>query len=157
MLAAIDKKFYKIIILFLLFVLLTTFNPEKINFFSKKKFFFKVQNISIINNFLINESEIKNKLSHVFDKNIFFIKKEDISKPLKSIDFLDKIEVKKKYPNDLIIKIYETKPLSILIKKNEKYLLDSSSNLIPLSKHRLTEDLPAVFGKNAEKLFCEFL
>ena len=45
-----------------------------------------------------------------------FIKRSDIEVPLKNIDFLEKIEVKKKYPNTVIVKIYETSPIAIIYK-----------------------------------------
>ena len=48
-----------------------------------------------------------------YNRNIIFINKEDIERPLKSMDFLDKIEVKKKYPNSIVITIFETKPIGI--------------------------------------------
>ena len=75
---------------------------------------------------------------------------------LKSIDLLEKIEVKKTYPNTITIKIYETKPIAILFKKNNKYLLDSSSNLITFSENMLIGDFPSVFGEGAEKNFVNF-
>ena len=69
---------------------------------------------------------------------------------------MKKIEVKKKYPNTLIIKVYETKPIAILFKNNHKYLLDSSSNLIFFNENMLTDDFPNVFGDGAEHDFINF-
>ena len=69
---------------------------------------------------------------------------------------MKKIEVKKKYPNTIIIKVYETKPIAILFKKNHKYLLDSSSNLITFSENMLIDDFPSVFGEGAEQDFINF-
>ena len=91
------KKFYKIVLLFALFIFLTTYTPSELNVFPKKKnLFLKIQNIEIVNNHIINEGEIYRKLAHIYEKNILFIKRNDLEKPLKSIDFLEKIEVKKK-------------------------------------------------------------
>ena len=128
-----------------------------LTFFPKKKnFFFKIQNIKIANNHLIDESEIIEKLTGIYEKNILFIERNDIERPLKSIGFLEKIEVKKKYPNTIIINIYETKPVAILFKENSKYLLDSSSNLMPFNKSMPFGDLPSIFGEGAEKDFINF-
>jgi len=69
---------------------------------------------------------------------------------------LEKIEVKKKYPNTIIIKVYETNPVAILFKENSKYLLDSSSNLIPFNENMLYDDLPSIFGEKAEQDFINF-
>ena len=151
------KKLYKIIILLVALVFLTTYNPNEFSVFPQKKNnFFKIQKIEIINNHLIDESKITEKLSEIYDKNILFIARSDIERPLKSIDFLEKIEVKKKYPNTVIIKVYETKPIAILFKKNHKYLVDSSSNLITFNKGMLIDDFPNVFGEGAEQDFINF-
>ena len=126
-------------------------------FFPKKKiFFFEIQNIKIVNNHLIDESKINEKLTEIYGKNTLFIKRKDIERPLQSIEFLEKIEVKKKYPNTIIINVYETKPIAILFKENSKYLLDSSSNLIQFNESMLFYDLPNIFGKGAEKDFMNF-
>ena len=151
------KKLYRIILLLAAFIFLTTYNPNEFNAFPKKKnLFFKIQNIEIINNHLIRENEIVERLAHIYEKNILFIERNDVERPLKSIDFLEKIEVKKKYPNTIIIKVYETKPIAILFKKNHKYLLDSSSNLITFSENMLIDDFPSVFGEGAEQDFINF-
>ena len=151
------KKLYRIIILLVALTFLTTYSPNEFNVFPKKKnFFFKIQNIKIANNHLIDESEIIEKLTGIYEKNILFIERNDIERPLKSIGFLEKIEVKKKYPNTIIINIYETKPVAILFKENSKYLLDSSSNLMPFNKSMPFGDLPSIFGEGAEKDFINF-
>ena len=80
----------------------------------------------------------------------------DIEKPLKNLNFLDKIEVKKKYPNTVLIKIFETRPVGIIFKDNEKYIIDSSSNLMNYSDNLVYDNLPNVFGKDSEKDFINF-
>ena len=151
------KKLYRIIILLAVFIFLTTYSPSEFNVFPKKKnFFFKIQNIQIVNNHLIDESKIIKKLTKIYEKNILFIERNDIEKSLKSIAFLERVEVKKKYPNTIIIKVYETKPIAILFKKNNQYLLDSSSNLIAFSENIPIGDFPSVFGDGAEQDFINF-
>ena len=151
------KKLYRIIILLAAFIFLTTYSPNEFNVFPKKKnLFFKIQNIKIINNHLIEESTIIEKLTEIYEKNILFIERNDIERSLKSIEFLEKIEIKKKYPNTIIIKVYETKPIAILFKKNHKYILDSSSNLITFNENMFIDNFPSVFGKGAEQNFINF-
>ena len=151
------KKLYKTILLFLVFTFLTTYSPREFDAFPKKKnIFFRIQNIEIVNNDLIDADTIHEKLLTIYQKNIVFIKRNEIEKPLTSINFLEKIEVKKKYPNTIIIKVYETKPTAILYEKNNKYIIDSSSNLIPFDANILSEDLPSVFGQDANTEFVNF-
>ena len=142
------KKLYRIVLLIIVLIFLSTYNPSGFNLIlQKNNTFLKIQKIKIVNNFLIKDSEIKEKLSKIYNKNIFLIKRKDIEDPLKEISFLEKIEVKKKYPNTIIVEIFETKPVAILYKNKAKYLLDSSSNLILLEDNMNFNQLPSVFGE----------
>ena len=151
------SKFYKAVILLITLVFLTTYTSGKLNLSKEKKlFFFTISNIKIINNEIINKNELLEKLTHIYKKNIFLVKKKDIEIPIKKINFLEKIEVKKKYPNTILIKVYETKPIAILFKKNNKYFIDNLSNLIPFNKNIYKKSLPNIFGEEAEDYFFEF-
>ena len=88
--------------------------------------------------------------------NIFSIKRKDINDPLKEINFLEKVEVKKKYPSTIIVKIFETQPTAILYKNKAKYLLDSSSNLIKFEENMNFDKLPNIFGEGAKNYFMYF-
>ena len=151
------KKLYRIVLLILVLIFLSTYSPNKFDLIlEKNNTFLKIQKIKIVNNFLIKSSEIKEKLSTIYSRNIFSIKKEDIEEPLKEINFLEKVEVKKKYPNTIVVKIFETKPVAILYKNKAKYLLDSSSNLIFFENNMNFNQLPSVFGIGAENYFVYF-
>ena len=151
------RKFYRIALLLIVLILLSTFNPKEFDFISKDTFsLFKIKNIVIENNFLIDKNEIKEKLNNIYEKNIFFVSGKDIEEPLKGSNFLKEIEVKRKYPNTLIIKIFETEPVAILFKGKTKYLLDSSSNLISFQNDININGLPSIFGEKAEDNFVHF-
>ena len=115
-----------------------------------------IQNIEIKNNKLSNIIEIEKNLNNLYNKNILLIRSRDIEIPLKEIYFIDRIKVKKKYPDTLIINIFETKPIAIIFKDKTKYIIDSSSNLIPNQDLENTDDLHNVFGDEAEKYFISF-
>ena len=152
------KKFYRTALLLILLIFLSTFNPIELNLISKKSdTLFKIKNIEIKNNLLIDKSELKKKLHNIYKKNIFFIREKDIKGSIGGIDFLEKVEVKRKYPNTIIIKVFETKPVAIIFKNKVKYLLDSSSNLISFEDSANLNALPSVFGEDAEKNFIFFL
>ena len=115
------KKTYLILLLLICLLLLSTFTQKNYNVLkNKKNYFFKVKYIEITNINLIAEEEIKNKLSYVIGKNIFNLKEKKIRNSVLGINFLKEIEVKKKYPNTILIKITETVPLAILIRKEKK-------------------------------------
>ena len=152
------KKFYKVILLLIVFLFLSTFNPNKfISPFKDDNKFFQIKKIIVENNLLIEKENIQEKLNHVYNQNIFSIKRQDLEKSLKKVKFLEKIEVKKKYPNTIIVKIFEAKPVAILFKKKDKYLLDTSSNLIIYENGMNFSELPHVFGEGAENNFLYFL
>lgn len=152
------KKLYRIFLLLFTLIFLSTYSPSKFKSEEKKKnLFFNIKNIIILNTSLIKEETVKEKLSGIYNKNIFFVKKSDIIEPLKEIDFFDKIEVKKKYPNTILLKVFETSPVAILFKNKEKYLIDSASNLILLEDESDLNELPSVFGEGAENKLILFL
>ena len=153
------KKTYVIVLLIVCLILLTTFNKTSLNNIKiKKNYFFKVKNIEIVNTSLIKEEEIKSKLSYIVGKNILNLNKQEIKTSVLGINFLKDIEVKKKYPDTILIKVKETIPLAILIKKEKRYLIDSESHLIFFDKNVISYDsLPNIFGENAENYFKDFL
>jgi len=151
------KKLYRIVLLIIALIFLSTYSPSEFNLILKKdNAFFKIQKIEITNNSLIKSGEIKEKLGKIYKKNIFLIKRKDIEDSLKEIDFLEKIEVKKKYPNTIIIEIFETKPVAILYKNKARYLLDTSSNLILFEDNKNFSQLPSIFGEGAKNHFMHF-
>ena len=152
------KKIYTVTLLILVLIFLSTFNSKESNLIEKpKKSLFSINKIDIKNNSIIKRNKIRKKLHNIYKKNIFLIKKKDIEEPLKNIDFLERVEVNKKYPNTIIVKIFETKPVAIFFKNKTKYFLDSSSNKILFKNGIISHKLPNIFGENAENNFVNFL
>ena len=153
------RKFYSILLLLLTLILLTTYNPSEMELISNQSnSLFDIKNIKIINNEKINQDVIEKKLKKIYGKNIFFVKTSEIEKVIRNITYLQSIEVKKKYPNTLIVKVFETSPLAILLKNSEYYILDSGANLILINADSVTNyNYPHIFGKNSEKYFLNFL
>ena len=150
-------KTYKIIILLFTFIFLTTYTPKNFNIKNKEENnFFKIKKIEVTNNYRIKESTIFKRLNHIYNKNIIFLSNNDILKFLLNLDYFKSIEVKKKYPNTIVIKIYETEPVAILYRGKEKYILDTLSNLIPPEGNLAEKKLPKVFGLKAESDFINF-
>ena len=151
------KKLYRIVLLITVLIFLSTYSPSEFNLaLEKNNAFLKIEKILIVDNFLIKNSKIEEKLSQIYNKNIFLIKRKNIEESLKDINFLEKVEVRKRYPNTIIVKIFETKPVAILYKNKAKYLLDSSSNLIFFEDNMNFNQLPSVFGEGAKKHFIHF-
>ena len=151
------KKFYRICLLIIVLIFLSTYNPNKFESNLKEKnTFFKIEKIIISNNLLVNRDDILLKLDKIYGKNIFLIERKDIEESLQNVNFLKKIEVKKKYPNVINVKIFETKPIGILFKDKTQYLIDNSSNLIETKKKMNFDELPNIIGDGAEKNIVNF-
>jgi cell division protein FtsQ len=131
------------IIAIALFLLLTTITSQEKLEISK----FNIQKIIIENNFLVKEKEIKKLLTPIYDKNIFFVGNSTIANVLMQNDFIESYNIKKKYPHTLTIKIFEKKPIAILIDKKNKFYLSDKVDLITFKKIKEYQNLPYVFGK----------
>jgi cell division septal protein FtsQ len=152
------KKYSNIFFLIILFIFLTTYNPKKLDFFPSLKYngLFNVKKIEIINNYLITQDEINIKVKTLYGKNIFYIKISDISKNLKKNEFLEKIKIKKIYPDTIKIFIYEEEPIAVLNKKKEKFFICKSSKLISFNNKMDFGNLPNVFGEDSEIHLIDF-
>jgi len=153
------KKLYKIFFLFILLIFLTTYTPKKFDIISQKEIssFFNIQKIEIVDNYLVSDQEIKPHLKKLYGQNIFFVKYESLEEILNKIDLINKIEIKKKYPDTIKVKIYEENPIAFLNKKNKKFVVMESSKLILFTENLPFEYLPTVFGEESEIYLADFL
>ena len=126
------------------------------NFKFNKTFFLNLQikNITIENNKILKEEEIKEKLSFLYETNFFFLRAKNIEKKLKEIQFIESYQIKKVYPNNLRIKIIEKKPIAIIQKMKQKKYFTARGDLIDFSEIKTFKNLPTVFGD--EKSFSSF-
>ena len=132
----------KIVIALILLIILSTYKPEKL-FLSSK---FKIEQIKIENNSILKERDIKKNLAHLYEKNIFIIDTQNILNILKKNTFIESFEIKKIYPNKIIIKIYEKKPIAILEYKKQKFYINQKIDLIDFVELEEYRELPIVFG-----------
>ena len=144
--------------LLLSLVFLLLFSTYKIqNNFNLSNYFI-IDEILIENNKILNSTEIKNEFSFLYEKNLFFLKNKNIKKKLKQNSFVDSFEIKKIYPNKIIIKIFEKKPVAILQNKRKKYYFTDKGEVIKFLELKKYNDLPIVFGdKVSFNIFYENL
>ena len=118
---------------------------------------FNLKIINIENNYLLKENEIKKSLLPLYDKNLFFLRNKEIENALKKNDFIESFEVKKKYPDKIYIKVFEKKPIAILLKEKKKFYLSDKIEIIEFKKYSHLNNLPYVIGDkdNFKKLFNE--
>ena len=141
----------RLIIGLLLLFLFSTYNIKfNKTFFSN----LQIKKITIENNKIIKDKEIKEKLSFLYETNFFFLRTKKIEKKLREIQFIESYQIKKIYPNNLIIKITEKKPIAIIQKSKQKTYFTARGEIIDFRKIKKFEDLPTVFGD--EKSFSTF-
>ena len=142
------------IIAILLFLSLSTISYKHEIIIDK----FNIKTIIIENNFLISEIELKKLLSPVYNKSLFNLKNSEIKNMLIQESFIESFNIKKKYPNTLKIKIYEKKPIAILLKNQNKFLLSEKIDLIEYREIAKFQNLPYVFGNEKQfKIFYQNL
>ena len=136
----------RILIAISLFFLLTTITSQQkllsINFNLKK--------INIENNFLLKEEDLKNQLNQFYGKNLISLKNTEIEKALLKNSFIESFTLRKEYPNTLKIKVFEKKPIAILINKKKKFYLNEKGDLIKFQNFKNYENLPLVLGNQEE-------
>ena len=129
-----------------LLILLTTITSNQKISVSK----FKLKEINVENNFLIKEEDIKKSLEGIYGKNLFFIKNEEIKNILTRNSLVEGFKITKRYPNKLRIKIFEKKPIAILVFKKEKFYLSDKIELIEFKDINNYQELPYVFGSRKD-------
>ena len=85
-----------------LLLLLTTITSQQ-EIISK----FNLKKITIENNFLLKEKEIKKQLSPIYNKSLFNLKNSEIENILIKNSFIEGFDIKKKYPDTLKIRIFD--------------------------------------------------
>ena len=141
----------RLIIALLLLFFFSTYNIKfNKNFLSN----LQIKTITIENNKIINEKEIKEKLSFLYETNFFFLRTKNIEKKLKEIQFIESYQIKKIYPNNLKIRIIEKKPIAIIKKMKQKKYFTERGDLIDFRDIKKFKDLPIVFGD--KKSFSTF-
>ncbi len=101
----------------LLFILLTTITSQKKIFIDN----FNLRKIEIENNFLLKDNDIKKSLKSIYNKNLLTLNYKEIEQVLMQNSFIDSFDVKKKYPETLKIKVFERKPIAILLNKKKNF------------------------------------
>ena len=130
------------LIALVLLLLFSSYKPQKL-FFNNG---LNIKEINIKNNFILKDSEIKKKLTFLYDTNLFFLNTRDIENKLKEVNYIKSFEIKKIYPNKLKIKITEKKPIVILYYKKEKFYLSESFDLINYIDLEDYKNIPVVYG-----------
>jgi cell division septal protein FtsQ len=140
----------QLVIAFILFTLLTTITFKEKIIISQ----LNIKEIIVENNSLVKKKDVKKLLISIYNKNIIFLDNKEIEKALTQNSFIETFDVKKKYPQTLKIRIFEKKPIAILLNKKKKFYLSDKIELIEFENIKKYQDLPYVFGNRDDfKIF----
>ena len=133
---------------------LTTYNF----YIDNKSFstFFDLKKIEVLGITNIEENKIKNKLNILKGTNIIFVKKNKINNIVKEFSFIDKLSIKKIYPDKIRITIIELEPIGIFLTENKKLLLLENGISVILNNQKNFANLTHVNGVDGDKNFYIF-
>ena len=117
---------------------LTTFNLNNSNFFN---LFFKVENVQYNKTLFVEESLKSEAMNFLINKNLFLLDKKKIIDLFYQSPWVQKVEFKKKFPNQLYVNITEYFPVAYFKEKNKLYLVNSNYKSSPVSGDINTEDI----------------
>ena len=133
-----------------LIILLTTINSKQ-NFVVST---FSLKKIIIENNLLLTDKDIKSLLVPIYDKNLLFLENDEVKKALMQSSYIASFNIQKKYPSTLKIKIFEKKPIAILLNNKKKFYLSERIDLIEFKEIPNYQNLPYIFGNREDfKIF----
>lgn len=118
--------------------------------------YFNIKNVNVTGNKKIDTNKVIEE-SNSLGKNIFRINKEKIKKNLEKEEILN-IEVNKKYPNELDIKILENYNIGYVEDNGEIVYIDTIGN-VHQENYTEIEEIPAIKGidikllKKSENIF----
>ncbi len=136
----------RLVISLVLLLFLTTIISKQKLLISK----FNVKEIRVENNSIVKESEIQKLLNPIYNESLLFLKNKEIEKAVMQNSFIASFKVKKKYPSTLIIKIFEKKPIGILLNEKKKYYLSEKIELIEFMNLPDYQNLPYILGNKDE-------
>ena len=134
----------KLILGIALFILFSTFTFQ--NKFTIKKF--EIKEIKIENNDILEDQELIKVFSFLYNKNIIFLSSHELKKKIEKKSFIEKVEIKKIFPDKLVIKIFEKEPIAIFKDKyQKKFFLGKKIDLIEYREILKYNNLPIVEGE----------
>ena len=80
--------------------MLTTFHSKEVVLSERIKGFFLIKDVVFQNYSLLSNKQINNKISQIYDRNIFLLSLQDIKKLFNDEYFVKEVHVKKIFPNN---------------------------------------------------------
>lgn len=118
--------------------------------FALKSQYFVVSKVAILGNPVISGEDIKDKTEYLIGKKIFFIDKSDIRKVVKQNPYVDDIEISRKYPRQVNIKISEKQGIYYCEDNGIYIVMDKTLNILENTDNIDNRNLVRLYGLNLE-------
>lgn len=119
-----------------------------LNYFYNSKYF-KVKSIDIQGNTHYKDEEIKVLIPEVIGANIFEINKKKDEETIRELNWVKEAELRKIFPDKVIIKLVERKPYLIIVYKDKYFLVDSEGVVLDrIEKEDLNEYEDLILVRN---------
>lgn len=138
------RKKKRLILVLLLFLIFSSYNPEK--FRVQQSFYLSIKKIIIEETVAVDVNQLREELKFLIEKNILFLDKEEIKKVLGKYDFISNVKIKKIFPKTVKIIIVEEQPIGILHYDRKKFYISSNGKKIKYKEIYKYKNLPLVFG-----------
>ncbi len=130
-------KYLALLLLIITVIILAMFSP-----------IFNIKKIEVEGNEKITDNEIISLSEVQVDGNIFKISKSKVSKLIKQNSYIDKVNISRKLPSNLVIHIKERVPLYLVEYANGYIYIDKQGYLLEISNQKL--DVPVLQGLATE-------
>lgn len=127
------------------FIFLSTISNKQ--YFSEFKKNFVINKIDIQIDKTYLKQIIFQKTKFLINNNIFFINEKILKDKINKLNFLENIEIKKKYPSTILIKANKTEFVAITYKNQKKFFLGLNGKFILSKKIYDHYKLPIIFGQ----------
>ena len=156
MLVVTGNKKIKILFYIFIFIFLSTVSFfERTNIFGNK-IFFPLNKIEIYGYEKVDYVAMQSQLSNLIGQNLLFMNPKDIEEILDENKLISEFTIQKKYPDTVNINLKEVNFVAKVFKDKKKYFLADNDILIPFKDYVIDQDLPNIFGKDAEFYFNDF-
>ena len=135
----------KIVCLFLILMLFSTYNGNKKN--ENFSLIFPIKKILIENNKIVSSKKIRIELEYLMGKSLLFFDKNKLKKLSLGSSFISNIKIRKIFPDTIVLIIDEKKPVAIFTKGTNKFYISEKGELIKFTHLDYFRNLPIVFGK----------
>jgi len=139
------KSSLKIYFLIFIFLIFSTYSFKHDNK-NSLSIFFPIKEIFIKNTIATNLSKLKSDLNILTNSSLFFLNKQKILSVTDRHDFITNIQLKKKYPNTLVVRITEKTPVAIQILGSKKFYITKNDEKIKFINIEIYKNLPLIFG-----------